>query len=91
MGFFKQAVQGVVSTSPLIFKIRKMKKRKFEIIRVSGVAVGVGFREKLKDGSGFYSENICETLYDTGNDEKDAAESEKWAKIICDALNNETK
>lgn len=63
-------------------------KHKFEIIRISGVAVGVGFSEKLKDGSGFYSEKICETLFDTGDDEKDAAESEKWAKIICDALNS---
>jgi hypothetical protein len=66
-----------------------MENRKFEIIRVSGVAVGVGFREKLKDGSGFYSENICSTLYDTGNDERDAEESEKWANIICKALNQQ--
>jgi hypothetical protein len=64
-----------------------MKDRRFEIIRVSGVAMGVGFKDKFPDGSGFYSECICETLYDTGNDKKDAAESEKWAKIICDLLN----
>jgi hypothetical protein len=68
-----------------------MKQRKFEIIRVYGVAAGVGYKEMLKDGSGFYSENICSTLYDTGNDEKDAAESEKWARIICDALNSPNK
>jgi hypothetical protein len=63
-----------------------MEKKMFEIIIVSGVAVGVGFIERLKDGSGFYSEKICETLFDTGNDKRDAAESEKWAKKICDAL-----
>jgi hypothetical protein len=57
----------------------------FEIIRISGVATGVGFREKII--SGVFSEEICETLYDTGNDEKDAADSEKWANIICKALN----
>jgi hypothetical protein len=61
--------------------------KEFEVIRITGVAMGVGFTEKLKDGSGFYSENICSTLYDTGNDKKDAAESEKWATRICDALN----
>lgn len=64
---------------------------KFEIIRVSGVATGVGFIERLKDGSGQYSESVCETLYDTGNDEKDAERSEKWAKKICDALNKTLK
>lgn len=64
-------------------------EKKFEIIRVSSIAVGVGVKEKLKDGSGYYSENICSTLYDTGNDKKDAAESEKWAKVICEALNNQ--
>ena len=66
-----------------------MTNKKFEIIRVSGIAMGVGFTENLPDGSGQYSEGICETLYDTGNDEKDAAESEKWAKIICDSLNGQ--
>lgn len=63
-----------------------MKKKVFKIIRVSGVAIGVGFEEDL-GGAGKFSENICSTLYDTGDDEKDAAESEKWAKRICDALN----
>lgn len=63
-------------------------KKKFEVIKISGVAVGVGFTEKLKDGSGFYSEKICETLFDTGNDKKDAAESKKWAINICNALNS---
>lgn len=63
--------------------------RKLEIIRVSGIATGVGFIEKLPDGSGFYSESICETLYDTGHDKKDAQQSEQWAKKICDALNAE--
>lgn len=63
-----------------------MDKRKFEIIRVSGIAVGVGFIESLNGGQ--YSETICNTLFDTGDDKKDAKESEKWAKIICKALNN---
>lgn len=58
----------------------------FNIIRISGVAVGVGFTQKLPLVQ--LSEKICETLFDTGDDEKDAAESEKWAKIICDALNS---
>lgn len=64
-------------------------KKKFEIIKVSGIVMGVGFIEKLPDGSGFYSESICETLYDTGHDKKDAQQSEQWAKKICDALNAE--
>lgn len=62
-----------------------MSKKTFEVIRVSGIATGVGYVEKLQGGS--YSEEICETLYNTGNDEKDADESEKWANIICNALN----
>jgi hypothetical protein len=61
--------------------------KKFEIIRVSGVAVGVGYISEIGDGQ--YDEKICETLFDTGNDKKDAAESERWAEIICDALNNQ--
>ena len=61
--------------------------KKFEIIKISGIVMGVGFVERLADGSGTYSESICETLYTTGNDKKDAANSEKWAKKICDALN----
>lgn len=64
---------------------------KYSVIKISGVAVGVGFTEKLKDGSGFYSEKICETLFDTGQDKKDAAASEKWAKKICNALNSQSK
>lgn len=63
-----------------------MKKTKFEIIRVSGIVTGVGFTAIIP-GEGTYSEQICSTLFDSGNDEKDAAESEKWAKIICEALN----
>lgn len=59
--------------------------KKFEIVKVSGVAIGVGMTEKIKGG--IYSENICSTLYDTGNDEKDAEESEKWATAISKALN----
>ena len=59
--------------------------KQFEIIRVSGIAMGVGFTKKVEGGS--YSESICETLFDTQNDKKDAAESEKWATIICNALN----
>jgi len=64
-----------------------MKETKFEIIRISGIATGVGFVEHLKDGSGRFSKLICQTLFDTGNDKKDAAKSEKWANIICEALN----
>lgn len=64
-----------------------MNTEKFEIIRISGVAIGVGFQEVLQDGSGLYSESICETLYNTGNDKKDASASEKWAIRICNALN----
>ena len=67
-----------------------MSNKKFEIIRISGVAVGVGFIERVGGygkKSAEYSEKICETLFDTGNDKKDAAESEKWAKKICSALN----
>lgn len=64
-----------------------MKKIKFEIIRVSGIATGVGFIERTKIGE--YSESICSTLYDTGDDKKDAAVSEKWATIICNALNKQ--
>ncbi len=59
--------------------------KQFEVIRVSGIATGVGFSEKTHGGT--FSEEICETLYDTGDDEKDAAESEKWANAICEALN----
>lgn len=59
----------------------------FEIIRICGVAVGVGF-VKYIDGCS-YSEKICETLFDTGNDKRDAKESEKWANYICDILNAE--
>lgn len=62
-------------------------KKRFEVIRISGVAMGVGFSERFQDGSGSYSENICGTMYDTGNDENDAEESEKWATIICESLN----
>lgn len=61
--------------------------KKFEVIRVSGVAMGVGFTVPLTDGSGSYSEHICETLYDTGNNEEDADESEAWATAISEALN----
>jgi hypothetical protein len=57
----------------------------FEVIRISGVAMGVGFVEDVDHGE--YSEEICETLYDTGNDEKDAADSEKWATKIANSLN----
>lgn len=67
----------------------KQYVRRFEVVRVSGVAVGVGFIDQLTDGSGTYSEKICETLFDSGNDEKDAAESERWATIICEALNKQ--
>ena len=63
------------------------KKVKFDIIRITGVVMGVGFSEILPDGSGTYSEFICETFYETGNDKKDATESEKWATTICKALN----
>ena len=59
---------------------------KYAVIRISGVAVGVGFSMAMP-GGGTYSEKICDTLFDTGNDQKDAAESEKWANIICNALN----
>lgn len=65
-----------------------MSKDKFEVIRVSGIATGVGFVERKEHG--FYSEKICETLFDTGDDEKDAAESEKWATIIAFALNHKS-
>ncbi len=61
--------------------------KQFEVIRISGITTGVGFSERMADGSGTFSEEICETLYDTGNDEKDAEESEKWANAICEALN----
>lgn len=58
---------------------------KYEVIKISGIVTGVGISEKMTGG--IYTENICQTLYDTGNDEKDAAESEKWETKICDALN----
>lgn len=61
---------------------------KYEVIRVSGVAVGVGFNTVIP-GEGTYSEKICETLFDTGNDAHDAKESEKWANLICSLLNNQ--
>lgn len=64
-----------------------MNKKKFEIIRVTGVATGVGFIERLNGGE--YSESVCSTLFDTGNDERDAEQSEKWTKQICDALNKQ--
>lgn len=64
--------------------------RKFKIIRVSGVATGVGFIIKIGKAVQ-YSETVCNTLFDTGDDEKDARESEKWAKIICKALNTKEK
>ena len=60
---------------------------KYELIKISGVVVGVGFNQTFPDGSGTYSERICETLFDSGNDKRDAADSKKWATIICDALN----
>ncbi len=59
--------------------------KEFSVIRISGIATGVGFCEKVEGGE--FSESICETLFDTGDDDKDASESEKWATIICDALN----
>lgn len=62
-----------------------MDKNKFELIKISGVVTGVGFNEETLIGT--YSETICQTLFDTGDDEKDAAESKKWAIMICNALN----
>lgn len=62
-----------------------MSKKKFKVIRISGIATGVGYSEKMLGG--IFGEEICETLFDTGNDKRDAADSEKWAKIICKALN----
>lgn len=59
--------------------------KKFKVIRITGVVMGVGFEEKIKGG--VYSEHICETFYDSGNGKKDAADSEKWATAICNALN----
>lgn len=58
---------------------------KYKIIRISKIATGVGFVQNLPEGQ--YSEKICETLFDTGNDKEDAANSEKYARLICDALN----
>jgi hypothetical protein len=83
----KQANKPKHSPLPQSAPSQGLREEEFSIIRISGVATGVGFKEKLKDGSGFYSENICETLYDTGNDKEDAEQSEKWATIICNALN----
>ncbi len=60
---------------------------RYEVIRISGIAVGVGFNTVIP-GEGTYSEKICETLFDTGNDEQDAKDSEKYANLICSALNN---
>lgn len=62
--------------------------RKLELVKISGIVSGVGFTETFADGSGSYSEKICETLYDTGKDNKDAAESKKWANTIVTAVNN---
>lgn len=59
---------------------------RFQLIRVSGVVTGVGFIEKVEGGN--YSTCVCSTLFDTGNDEDDAAKSEEWATIICHALND---
>lgn len=61
--------------------------KKFEIIRITGIAMGVGYKDQLPDGSGAYSQMVCGTLYETGDNKKDADESEKWANIICNALN----
>lgn len=58
---------------------------KYKIVRISKIAVGVGFIQNLPEGQ--YSEKICETLFDTGNDKEDAANSENYARLICDALN----
>jgi len=60
-------------------------ENKFKVIRVRNIAMGVGYSEAIKDGN--LSEEICSTLYPTGNDKKDAAESEKWATAIAEALN----
>jgi hypothetical protein len=60
--------------------------KKFSVIKVSGIVTGVGFVEQLHP-SGTYAENICNTLFLTGNDDEDAANSELWASTICDALN----
>lgn len=59
----------------------------YQVIRISGVAVGVGFVDH--SGEAAYSEKICETLFDTGNDKRDAKKSEKWANLICSLLNNQ--
>jgi len=59
--------------------------KKFEIVKVSGVAMGVGLIEDRPEGQ--YSETICNTLFDTGNDIEDAKQSELWARNICKALN----
>ncbi len=59
--------------------------RKFEVLKISGIVTGVGFTKKVPEGE--YSETICETLFITGDDKKDAKESKKWAKKIAKALN----
>lgn len=58
---------------------------KFSVQYVSGIAMGVGISKKVEGGT--FTEMICETLYITGDDKKDAENSEKWAKRICEALN----
>jgi len=62
---------------------------KFQLVKISGVVTGVGFNQVVRGGT--HTEKICETLFDTGNDKADAADSEKWATKICDALNKLTK
>jgi len=64
-----------------------MDKKKFELIKISGVVTGVGFNETVLQGT--FSETICQTLFDTGDDKKDADDSKKWATIIYNALNNQ--
>lgn len=61
--------------------------KKYKIVRISKIATGVGFIQNLPEGQ--YSEKICETLFDTGNDKEDAANSEKYSRLICDALNEQ--
>jgi hypothetical protein len=62
-------------------------KIEFKLIKISGVVTGVGFSVKTNNGT--YSEKICETLFDTGDDKKDADDSKKWATLICNLLNQQ--
>lgn len=59
--------------------------KRFETIRISETVLGVGFKDETNEGT--YTNMICQTLYDTGDEEQDEINAEIWADNISLALN----